>query len=236
MMPQSYQQLPLRFEPLERFTFDAFVSGKNNIAIELLQQCVLGVGETQLLLWGDRSSGKSHLLQAACNLASQSGRSVCYLPVAEIVHVSPQVFEGLEQLDLVCIDDVHVLMQLPDWEESLFDLINRIRETDKRIVFTSQQSPDTMTIGIADLRSRLGWGPVFQLQDLNDTDKVKALQKRADQYGLEMADNVATYLLTHYPRDLFGLFERLDHLDKASMALQRRLTIPFIKTVLGSSD
>ncbi len=235
-MPQSYQQLPLGFEPRERFTFDAFVTGENAIAVELLRQCALGDGETQLLLWGERSSGKSHLLQAACNLASQKGRSVCYLPVTAIVHASPQVFEGLEQLDLVCIDDVHMLMQSPDWEEALFDLINRIRETGKRIVFASRQSPDTMSIAIADLRSRLSWGPVFQLQDLNDRDKIRALQMRADQYGLEMAEKVANYLLTHYPRDLFGLFERLDHLDKASMSMQRRLTIPFIKTVLEVED
>ena len=89
---------------------------------------------------------------------------------------------------------------------------------------------------LPDLRSRLGWGPVFHLRELDDEDKIKAMQKRADQSGLEMADNVANYLLTHYPRDLFDLFERLDHLDRASMAMQRRLTIPFVKSVLEADD
>ena len=82
-----------------------------------------------------------------------------------------------------------------------------------------------------DLRSRLQWGPVFQLKPLSDEKKIIALQLRANQRGLVLPDNVAQYLLTHFPRDLFTLFERLDELDKASLAMQRRLTIPFIKSV-----
>ncbi len=113
-------------------------------------------------------------------------------------------------------------------------MINRVRENGKRILFAANKSPDSCVINLADLRSRLSWGPVFHLNELKDEDKIKAMQKRAEQSGLEMTDNVANYLLTHYPRDLFDLFERLDHLDKASMAMQRRLTIPFIKSVLES--
>jgi len=32
---------------------------------------------------------------------------------------------------------------------------------------------------------------------------------------------------------MFGLFERLAVLDKASMAMQRRLTIPLVKSVFA---
>ncbi len=234
MMQQSYQQLPLTFEPRERFTFEAFVPGRNRLAVDLARQMACGEGENQLLLWADKGSGKSHLLQAVCNLASQSRLTVCYLPAREIVDGYGDMLEGLEQLDLVCIDDVDVLMKSSRWEEALFDLINRIREAGKRMLLTSNRAPEACGIDLADLRSRLRWGPVFHLHELSDEDKMKAVQKRADQSGLELADNVASYLLSHYPRNLFDLFERLDHLDKASMAMQRRLTIPFVKSVLES--
>ncbi len=234
MKQQRYQQLPLTFEPRERYTFDAFIAGQNQLVVDLARNMANAEGETQLLIWADKGNGKSHLLQAACNLASQTHKAVCYLPAAEIIHSSPLIFEGLEQLDMVCIDDIDVMMQSDQWEEALFDLINRIREAGKRLLIAANRSPEPSTIHLADLHSRLTWGPVFQLQALDDADKIRAMQKRADQYGLEMTDNVASYLLTHYPRDLFDLFERLDHLDKASMAMQRRLTIPFIKTVLES--
>jgi len=236
MMQQLYQQLPLTFEPRERFTFDAFVPGRNRLAVDLARQMALGEGEKQLLLWAEKGHGKSHLLQAVCNLASQSGMTACYLPAREIVSGPEQILEGLEQLALLCIDDIDAMMMAPRWEEGLFDLINRVRDAGKRLVLASERAPESCDTGLADLRSRLRWGPVFHLQALGDEDKMKAVQKRADQSGLELADNVASYLLTHYPRNLFDLFERLDHLDKASMAMQRRLTIPFIKSVLENGE
>ena len=231
-MQQSFQQLPLTFEPRERYTFDAFIAGKNRLAVDLVRQMAGGEGETQILVWADRGSGKSHLLQAACNLASQSRMTLCYLPATEVIDNSTQIFEGLEQLEMVCIDDIDAMMRMTRWEEALFDLINRARDAGTRLLLTAGKSPESMEISLADLRSRLSWGPVFHLHELDDQGKLKALQKRADQSGLDMPDNVAGYLLTHYPRNLFDLFERLDHLDRASMALQRRLTIPFIKSVL----
>ncbi|MGB5278238.1 MAG: DnaA regulatory inactivator Hda [Gammaproteobacteria bacterium] len=234
MKQHDYQQLPLSFEPRERYTFESFIPGPNQLAVDLIRQMATGHGEAQLLIWAGQGKGKSHLLQAACNQASRSAMTVCYLPAREIIHSTPNVFEALEQLDMVCVDDIDILMASMEWEEALFDLVNRIREAGKRIIISSSRSPESCPVHLVDLRSRLGWGPIFHLQDLDDEEKILALKKRADQYGLEMTDNVAHYLLTHYPRDLFDLFERLDHLDKASMAMQRRLTIPFIKTVLES--
>ena len=232
MKQQDYQQLPLSFAPRERFVFETFTPGPNKLAINLIRQQALGGGEQQIFLSAARGNGKSHLLQAACNLASQSEQSVCYLPAAEIITTSGQVFEGLEQLDLVCLDDIHLYMQKATWEEALFDLINRMREAGKRLLFASAQPLEAMLINLPDLRSRLAWGPVFQLLELDDDDKIRALRLRAEQYGLELTENVGRYLLTHYPRNLFELFERLDDLDRASMAMQRKLTIPFIKSVL----
>lgn len=235
-MQQLFQQLPLTFEPRGRYSFDAFVPGRNGLAVDLVRQMASGNGEQQVLLWADRGLGKSHLLQAACNHASQLGMTVCYLPATEIVTGSSRILEGLEQLDLVCVDDIDAMMNSRAWEEALFDLINRVREADQHLLLAANRSPESFENSLADLRSRLSWGPVLQLFELGDEDKMKAVQKRADQSGLEMSDPVASYLLTHFPRDLFALFERLDRLDKASMAMQRRLTIPFIKSVLEADQ
>jgi DnaA family protein len=100
---------------------------------------------------------------------------------------------------------------------------------------TSTKTADEMGIELADLRSRLTWGPVFNLTDLTDNEKQQALCQRAKQNGLELPEKVADYLIQHYPRDIFSLFERLRTLDKASLAMQRRLTIPLIKTVFSTN-
>ncbi len=234
-----HPQLPLGFEPSELFTFESFVSGSNAVAVGLAQQAALGEGEKQLYFWGDSALGKSHLLQAMCNLAAKNQRTACYLTHVEInAQAQPgaqagSIFDGLEQLDMICLDDVEVWLRGDVWEKALFDLINRVRENNSCLIMTSVNPPDEGFVTLADLRSRLAWGPVFQLQGLSDTEKYQALRFRAQQSGLELPENVAAYLMTRYPRDMFGLFERLAVLDKASMVMKRRLTIPLVKSVFS---
>jgi len=229
----GFLQLPLEFALRDVFTFDSFISADNVLAVELVRRMALGGGERQMLLWAGAGSGKSHLLQAACNLAAGRQRTACYLPAAQFVDNDVGIFDALEQLQLICIDDIHLLLRSGRWEETLFDLINRVREAGSALLLASAVAPDAMDIRLPDLRSRLAWGPVFRLLDLDDAAKLVALRQRAQQRGLELDESVAQYLLRRYPRDLFSLFEKLDQLDVASMALQRRLTIPFIKSVLG---
>jgi DnaA-homolog protein len=227
----NHPQLPLGFEPGELFTFDSFVPGNNSVAAGLAQQVARGEGEKQLYFWGDSGLGKSHLLQACCNLAAKQQRTVCYLTPVEILNQSPDMFDGLEQIDLICLDDIEGWLLDATWESALFDLINRIRENQSCLMLASAHSPEENFVKLPDLRSRLSWGPVFHLQELNDEQKYQALSYRAKQNGLELPEKVADYLMQRYPRDMFGLFERLALLDRASMAMQRRLTIPLVKSV-----
>lgn len=227
----THPQLPLGFEPGELFTFDSFISGPNAVAVGLARQLARGEGETQLYFWGDSGLGKSHLLQASCNLAARQQQSVCYLTAAEIRNQPVAMFEGLETLDLLCLDELESWLVTPQWELALFDLINRVRENGHRLIMAASQPADEVFVQLPDLRSRLSWGPVFQLQDLSDEEKYQALNYRAQQNGLELPRKVADYLMARYPRDMFGLFERLAMLDRASMAMQRKLTIPLVKSV-----
>ena len=228
-----HPQLPLGFEPGELFTFDSYVAGNNSVAVGLAQQTALAEGEKQLYFWGEPGLGKSHLLQASCNLAAKNQRTVCYLTQAEIINQTADIFDGLEQIELICLDDIETWLIDEMWETALFDLINRVRENSSCLMLASAHSADEDFVKLPDLRSRLSWGPVFHLQDLSDKEKYQALSYRARQSGLELSENVADYLMQRYPRDMFGLFERLAVLDKASMAMQRRLTIPLVKSVFA---
>jgi DnaA-homolog protein len=233
MVTLIHPQLPLGFEPGELFTFESLVTGNNTVAAGLAQQTATGEGEKQLYIWGEAGMGKSHLLQATCNLAAKNSFTVCYLTRSEILGQSTDMFDGLEQVELICLDDIESWLIDDEWEMALFDLINRVRENDSRLMMSSTHPPDESFVKLPDLRSRLAWGPVFQLQQLSDKEKFQALHYRARQSGLELPENVADYLMKRYPRDMFGLFQRLAVLDKASMATQRRLTIPLVKSVFG---
>ena len=229
----AHPQMPLGFEPGELFTFDSYVAGSNVVAPGSAQQTALNKGEGQLYFWGESGLGKSHLLQASCNLAAKDKQTVCYLTRDEIVGQSVEMFDGLEQLELICLDDIETWLIDESWEVALFNLINRVRGNGNRLMMVSSHPPEEAFVTLPDLRSRLSWGPVFQLQNLSDSEKFQALRFRAKQSGLELPENVADYLMQRYPRDMFGLFERLAMLDKASMAMQRRLTIPLVKSVFS---
>ena len=84
-----------------------------------------------------------------------------------------------------------------------------------------------------DLRSRLGWGLIYQLKVLDDQQRLQALQLRARQRGCEMPYETGRYLMRRLPRNMAALFDLLDQLDEASLVAQRKLTVPFVKSVLG---
>jgi len=227
-----YTQLTLDLQLKDSYTFNNIVSGENKLLIDLLKSPSLSA-EKQFYIWGAHNTGKTHLMQALCQDLAQQNKSISYLPLKQLIEYSPEVFQGQEVMDVCCIDDVQILQNKADWQEALFDLINRTRENNKQLIFTADQPPAEIDIQLKDLTSRLQWGAVFKLLELNDAQKCEALQQRAEARGFELADNVASYLLSNYNRDMADLFEMLDALDKAQLQQHRRLTIPFVKTVLS---
>jgi len=226
-----YTQLTLDLQLKESFTFSNFISGENQILIDLLKNQHADT-EKQIYIWGGHNTGKTHLLQALCQHLSKQNKSLSYLPMSQLISYSAEVFQGQEEMDVCCIDDVHLLQGKNDWQESLFDLINRIREKNRQLIITANQPPAETGIELKDLLSRLQWGPVFRLDELSDAGKCQALQQRAEARGFDLEENVANYLLNNYNRDIADLFEMLETLDKAQLQLHRRLTIPFVKSVL----
>jgi len=115
----------------------------------------------------------------------------------------------------------------------VFHLFNRLRDSGRRLLLAATASPRELGVGLPDLQSRLSLALVFQLQPLSDEDKLRALQLRASRRGLHLTDEVGRFILTRGARSMSALFELLDRLDQASLQAQRKLTIPFLKEVLG---
>jgi DnaA family protein len=227
------QQLPLGLQLQASARFSNFLAGPNDELIGQLMQTASGTGEPFFLLWGASGSGKSHLLQASCHLATDQGRTAAYVSLEDISSLSPELLEDWENYQLVCVDDVHHIAGKQRWEEALFNLYNRIREQRGCLIVSSVSMPAGHAFRLPDLVSRLGWGLVYQLNPLNDEQRLAALQQRAMQRGCEMPAETGRYLLRRLPRDIPALFELLDKLDEASLAAQRKLTVPFVKSVLG---
>jgi len=237
-----FTQLTLDIALKDSFTFDNFVAGESALLIDLLKSNHSENGnspestEKQVYIWGTHNTGKTHLLQALCQFHSSAYSNhdikLSYLPLKQLIGFSPEVLQGQEAMDICCIDDVQLLQNKIDWQEALFNLINRIRESGTHLVVSANQPPAEINLTLKDLVSRLQWGPVFKLNELSDAEKCQALQQRAQCRGFDLEDNVVTYLLNNCNRDIADLYSVLDALDQAQLQQHRRLTIPFVKSVL----
>ena len=226
-------QLPLSVQLRDDATFASFYSGRNGALVNLLDMDSADMDCEQFIyLYGPRGAGCSHLLQAACHQVDrQSGRSI-YLPMKELLYHSPKLLEGIERLQLVCLDDIGEVAGNAQWEEALFDLFNRLRDSQTRFLVAANNPPRALGIDLPDLLSRLGWGLVFQVYPLAGDDKIAALKLRARHRGFDLSDEVARFIIHRGARDMGSLFALLHKLDSASLRAKRKLTIPFIKEVM----
>jgi len=225
-------QLPLSVRLADDATFANYLPAANSEALMHTQQLAEGNGDL-LYLWGKSGSGRSHLLQAACLHAQQRDLQALYLPLYELLELGTAVLDDLEQCDLLALDDVQAIGERMDWQEALFHLFNRLRDNGKRLLIAADAPPRELALPLADLRSRLSLALIFQLQALSDEEKLSALQQRAAQRGLQLADEAARFILSRGQRSMGALFDLLERLDHASLQAQRKLTIPFIKQVLS---
>jgi len=226
-------QLALNFRLRDDARFENYYAGENPQAIRDLQDLALGLGEKYLYLSGPTGVGLSHLLQAACHLSEQNGWTAVYLPLKKIQSSDIDMLSGLEKIALVCIDDLDCIAGNKVLEEAVFHLFNRIRAEQTCLVIAAHLPSHQLGIKLADLQSRLAWGISYHLHPLTDEQKLEALMLRAKVRGLNLSPQLGQYLLSHFPRDMNKLFALLEKLDKASIEQQRKLTIPFVKEVLG---
>jgi len=212
-------QLLLGITPEWAPTLENFVAGSNVELLASLRHVLTATtGERGLYVWGDAGSGKSHLLQAAVAAALAAGSSAAYA-------------RGTvpEAAQIVAVDDVEKLGDAA--QIALFALYNRLREGGGMLLVSGTQAPTFLQLR-DDLRTRLGWGLVYQVHALSDAEKTDALRQHAQARGLELSSEVTTYLLRHGRRDLPALLATLDALDELCLRLKRGATVPLLKEVM----
>lgn len=229
------EQLALNLRLRDASSFENYIAVRNREAVGRLQHAVHSLNRAPnfpsswLYLWGEPGTGKTHLLEATCRAAQEQGHAPLYLPLAEKANFTTALLEDAERVSLVCVDDVDAIAGDAIWEAALFALYEHLHAHGGMLVMAARTSPAAIGLKLADLATRLAAGLVYQLQPLSDAEKIAALRLRAQRRGLEMTEEVANYLLTRFPRDMHSLFALLDRLDTATLAAQRRLTIPFLR-------
>jgi DnaA family protein len=210
-----------------------FIAGDNASVLAALTAARTGGGERLIFLAGPAGSGRTHLLSGQCAESEQHGARCAYLPLRDHDRLAPDLLQGLETLDLIAIDDIDAIAGDAVWEQALFVLFNRCREGRTQLLFSADRGPAALPLTLPDLRTRLAWGLTLALKPLDDPGRVALLQSLAARRALALPQEVARYLVERAPRHPKAMADMVDQLDRASLAYQRRLTIPFVRQLLG---
>ena len=224
-------QLPLALRWPRRQRFEHFHPGGNAVALDAVRALATTTDAPWLYLNGPSGSGKSHLLMAACQAAGELGRRVQYLPLASLRDRAAAI-RGIAGGELLALDDLDAIGGDREAEHALFDLYNRSRAERGALLFAAEASPAQLAIELPDLRSRLGACVQFALKPLDDAERRGVLKTQAAARGIQLDESVLDWLFARYARDLGALLDLLDRLDQASLAAQRRITVPFLRELL----
>lgn len=224
-------QLPLalRYPPDQRF--ESFIAPPDG-ALPTLSALATVAGADWVYLSGASRTGKTHLALAVCAAAEQQGRRAAYLPLAAAAGRLRDALDALEGHDVVALDGLDGIAGAREDEVALFDFHNRARSSGLNVLYTARGIPDDIGLVLPDLRSRLQQCLRLALDPLDDEGRRDVLRDRAQRRGLVLEDAALDWLLTRTDRDLGALVALLDRLDRASLAAQRRITVPFLRQVL----
>ena len=210
-------------------SFATFFAGPNEAALKHLE---LWVGNSlrspvPTYLWGEASSGKTHLLKAVSEALREQGASVGWLDAALL---EPPEFK--ESWAAVILDDCHLYTAVQ--QQAAFNwFVNA--QTHQRWVLGAGELPPADLKLREDLRTRLGWGHVFHLHVLSEPERRAVLRQAADARGVFLGDEVMDFMLTRFSRDLGHLMDLLDLLDGYALQTKRGITIPLIKSMMENS-
>jgi DnaA family protein len=174
-------------------------------------------------LWGRKGSGRSHLLQAACQATPGS------IYLSELKRLSPEVVRDLETMPLVCLDNIDSILTDPDWQQALFHLMNGVKDRGGQLLMAAELPANQQNIKLKDLRSRLNAATPVETDRLSDSQKIRVLVQRAKHRGFDLSEDVGRFILSRSPRDMIMLVDMLKRLEIETLRQQKRVTIPFVK-------
>ena len=228
-------QIPLPLTPRPDCRLGDFVVGPNVAVIEALRQMLDEPG-SHVYLHGEEGSGKTYLLNALCLETRERQGRAFYLALKRLPQDAVASLQGLEDLDLVCVDDLHMIAGDKTWEEALFHCFNRIRKANGRLLISSVKPLSALDISLPDLVSRLAWGLRLPLKPLSDEDKLAVIGKHSDALGLGLSEEVQRYLLKHHDRSITALIRTVETLHQVALTNKRRITIPLAREVLQAAN
>ena len=224
------KQLTFPWNTINKSSLEGFYTSKDNLhLVSILKDKTF---HDDLFIYGSKESGKTYLLQAMCNSYSSDKKSSLYIPLKKAMNYGVEIFESLENIQLICLDGIENVISDIEWEKAIFNLINKALISKSRLIITSSEDLESLNFVLPDLESRLRKIEGYELTLIQDKDILDALIYISKLKSINLGDKEARYLVTYAQRNISNLVKILESLDQLSMEMKRKITIPLIKEVI----
>ncbi len=229
-------QLPLQFEFQSNLNFDSYYPGDNAEITAHLKSFINNGNEQQIYIWGEQGIGKTHLLQACCHAANINNITPFYLNLNEDNPPKQEILTGMEEIEIVCLDNIEQIAGDPDWEQALFNFYNRHRDNNHRLLLAASCPPIYLPFLLPDLKSRMGWGLTLNIKPMTEQQLMEAINHKAHYRGFQIRENILRFLSKEYHRNLPELWRILDKIDYETLSSKRKLSIKYLKSIITAAD
>lgn len=228
-------QLIFPFQINQKASFKSFFCSPDNFDLMTrLADLVVSKNTHELIIHGEEGSGKSFLMQGICNELSSAGKQFAFIPMKKAINMGVEIFQNLASLDVVCIDDLQLILVNGEWETALFNLINECQQSDHSIILSFGGTlPLEEITHLPDLLSRIKRMEYMILHTVQDEFLNQALDFVSQQLDINLEKAELEFLLKHQTREFSLLVGNLISLDKQAASLKRKITIPLIKETLN---
>jgi chromosomal replication initiator protein len=230
-----------------RYTFDNFVVGSSNRHAHAYSLAVAdspAKAYNPLFIYGGVGLGKTHLIQAICNLVisrSKSRPKICYLSserftnelIDAIQHHSTSNFrQRYRHVDVLVIDDIHFIAGKESTQEEFFHTFNALYDAHKQIVFSSDRPPKEIANLQDRLVSRFGWGLTTDIQPPDLETRVAILKKKIEREPVVVPDDVIFFIAQLIKTNVRELEGALIRTIAYSLLEEHPITLALAKEVL----
>lgn len=232
-----------------RYVFESFVVGPFNELAHAASKTVVknpGKSYNPLFIYGKTGHGKTHLMQAIGNSikASFPEKKVFYLTserfgteyFSSLQTNKAQVFkEKYRKYDVIIMDDIQFFSGKEKFQEELFHLVNTFHETNRQLVFSSDQHPNFIP-GLEDrVKSRFLAGMVIDIPTPDHESRMAILKAKASLNNLILKDDVLNFLAANVEGNIRELEGAINSVVCQTQLKNKELSLLEIKNLIKNS-